>query len=48
MLDIERIYDRGRPVRMPQFARLSPTEPIRGRYQSGRRWHIPVAPRRRP
>ena len=25
-----------------------PTEPIRGRYQSGRRWHVPVAPRRRP
>ena len=42
------VTDRGRPVRLPQFARLSPTEPIRGRYQSGRRWHILVAPRRWP
>ena len=37
------VTDCGRPVRLPQFAWLSPTEPIRGRYQSGRRWHIPVA-----
>ena len=42
------VTDRGRPVRLPQFARLSPTEPIRGCYQSGRRRHIPVVPRRRP
>ena len=42
------VTDRARPVRLPQFARLRPTEPIRGRYQSGRRWHIPVAPQRRP
>ena len=41
------VTDRGRPVRLPQFARLSPNEPIRGRYQSGRRRHIPVVPRRR-
>ena len=42
------VPDCGRPVRLPQFARLSPTDQIRGRYESGRHWHIPVAPRRRP
>ena len=42
------VTDRGRPVRFPQFARLSNTEPIRSCNQPGRRWHIPVVPRRRP
>ena len=31
------VTNRGRPVRLSQFARLSFTEPIRCRYQSGRR-----------
>ena len=42
------VTDRGRPIRLLEFALLSPTEPIRGRYQSGCRWHVSAAPQRRP